>query len=78
MTAITFPTKMTLVLRKSRPHKRLRLFKKGAVNRRRDGGGGGGGGKSKNTEQLSTTNIFLVLARIVLPLSLEDPSARDR
>ena len=41
MKAITIPAKMTLVLRKSRPHKRLRLFKKGAVNRRRGGGGGG-------------------------------------
>ena len=39
MKAITIPAKMTLVLRKSRPHKRFRLFKKGAVNRRRDGGG---------------------------------------
>ena len=41
MKAITIPAKMTLVLRKSRPHKRFRLFKKRAVNRRRDGGGGG-------------------------------------
>ena len=40
MKAITIPAKMTLVLRKSRPHKRFRLFKKRAVNRRRDGGGG--------------------------------------
>ena len=63
MKVITIPAKMTLVLRKSRPHKRLRLFKKGAVNRRRGGGGG---------------VLVLVLARIVLPLSLEDPSARDR
>ena len=42
MKAITIPAKMTLVLRKSRPHKRLRLCKKGAVNRRRGGGGGVG------------------------------------
>ena len=50
MKAITIPAKMTLVLRKSRPHKRFRLFKKGAVNRRRDGGGG--------EENLRTRNNF--------------------
>ena len=52
MKAITIPAKMTLVLRKSRPHKRFRLFKKRAVNRRRDGGGGGG------DENLRTRNNF--------------------
>ena len=48
MKAITIPAKMTLVLRKSRPHKRFRLFKKGAVNRRRRGG----------EENLRTRNNF--------------------
>ena len=50
MKAITIPAKMILVLRKSRPHKRFRLFKKGAVNRRRGGGGG--------EENLRTRNNF--------------------